>query len=69
MLLFLTGLFIISCQSKQRKEKIREHTILQSAQSDNIPYDSVYVKKVNEQQDSLIFYKNRENVGSAVIVY
>lgn len=62
---------LVSCGRESKRRGMARDTIISTLQSNSeiMPYDSIYVKKMSKNKDSLIFYKNKESVGSAIIVY
>lgn len=67
--MFLT--LLLSCDGESKRRGMARDTIISTLQSNSeiVSYDSIYVKKMSKNKDSLIFYKNKEFVGSAIIVY
>ena len=40
-----------------------------ASETGEIPYDSIHLKKINKNQDSISFYKNKKLIHSVVIDY
>jgi hypothetical protein len=71
----LLSTFVLGCQGKEKKrESVIKETQSKALQlfdkdGSSVAFDSVAVKKINANKDSLLYYKDKKFIGSSVIVY
>jgi len=65
---------LVGCQAAKRKQMTRDRLFISTAyqfasETGEIPYDSIHLKKINKNQDSISFYKDKKLIHSVVIDY
>jgi len=70
----LVVFILVGCQGAKRKQMTRDRTVLSAtyqfaSETGTIPYDSIHIKKINQKQDSISFYKEKKQIRSIIINY
>lgn len=65
---------LVGCQAAKRKQMTRDRLFISTAyqfasETGEVPYDSIHLKKVDKNQDSISFYKDKKLIHSVIIDY